>query len=124
LIEVPMHEMSVAAALVEQLQRIAAEQHALRITEVEVQCGVMQQIVPEALQLAFEAASLDTPAAGAKLRIVEEGLTARCRGCGEQFQAAIDDYRCPRCKQADVELTSGRDILLRTVVCETRGEVA
>ncbi len=119
-----MHEMSIATALVGQLQRIAAEQHAVRIREVEVQCGVMQQVVPEALQLAFEAASTDTLAAGATLRIVEEGLAAQCRACDERYAAALDDFRCPRCHTADVVLVAGRDVVLRTVVCETEDEAA
>jgi hydrogenase nickel incorporation protein HypA/HybF len=113
-----MHEMSIATALLEQLRRIAAEQQAARIVEVEVHCGVMQQVVPESLQLAFEAASTDTLAAGARLKIVETGLAARCRSCGEQFEAAIDNYLCPRCRTADVEIVAGRDIVLRSVVCE------
>ncbi|HPM22410.1 MAG TPA: hydrogenase maturation nickel metallochaperone HypA [Phycisphaerae bacterium] len=119
-----MHEFSIASALVDQLQRIAAEQRATRIIAVEVHCGVMQQVVPEALRLAFEATSTDTPAAGATLTIVEEGLVARCRACDVCYAAAIDDYACPRCRQADVELLAGRDIVLRTVTCETQDGVA
>ncbi len=114
-----MHEMSIAMALVDQLQRIAAEQHATRITEVEVRCGVLRQVAPEALELAFCAASADTPAAGAVLTVVEEGLRARCRACGQEFEAAIDNYLCPQCRMADVELLAGRDIVLQSVTCET-----
>ena len=96
----------------------------MRIREVEVQCGVMQQIVPEALQLAFEAASADTLAAGATLHIVGEGLVAQCRTCDERYAASLDDFRCPRCQTADVQLVAGREIVLRTVVCETEDEAA
>ena len=119
-----MHEMSIASALMEQLLRIAEEQRAARIAEVEVHCGVMQQIVPESLRFAFEALSAGTPAAGATLRIVEEGLVAQCRSCGERFEAAIGNYLCPKCQVADVEIVAGRDIVLRTVVCETEDKAA
>lgn len=113
-----MHELSIASAMMDQLLRIAGEQRARRITEVEVVCGVMQQVVPEALELAFEALSADTPAAGATLRIVEEPLEVVCRLCGTRFEAEIDDYLCRRCNAADVEIVAGRDIVLKTVVCE------
>lgn len=119
-----MHEMSIAVALVDRLTRLAAEQHAVRIVDVEVECGILQQIVPDALLLAFEAASADTPAAGAKLKIVEEGLAAHCRNCGQHFEASLDDYRCPQCGRADAELIAGQDVVLRTVVCETENEAA
>ena len=113
-----MHEFSLAAALVEQLQRIAGERHVRRIVEVEVRCGAMQQVVNESLELAFEAASSDTPAAGARLKIVVEDLVVRCRACGHSFSAAIDNYLCPQCKMADVEVLTGRDVVLQSVVCE------
>lgn len=113
-----MHEFSIATALMEQLQQIADQRHATRIVEVEVHCGVMQQVVAESLQLAFAAVSAETLAAGARLRIVEERLAARCRSCGDSFEAAIDNYLCPRCRTADVEITAGRDIVLQSVVCE------
>jgi hydrogenase nickel incorporation protein HypA/HybF len=113
-----MHELSIATALVEQLQRIAAEQRAARITEVEVRCGVLRQVVPDALQLAFEAASAETLVAGAVLKVVEEGLRARCRTCRQEFAAAIDDYLCPRCRTADVELLAGQDVVLQSVTYE------
>lgn len=119
-----MHEMSIATSLMDQLERLAEEQAVVRITEVEVVCGVMQQIVPEALQLAFEAVSADTVAAGAVLTIVEEGLVARCQSCGRQYEPAIDDFRCPACGTANPELLAGRDIVLRSVGCETEGEAA
>jgi hydrogenase nickel incorporation protein HypA/HybF len=113
-----MHEFSLAAALVEQLQRIADERHVRRIVEVEVHCGVMQQVVSESLAMAFEAVSADTPAAGARLKIVVEELVVRCRACGSSFAAAIDNYLCPQCQTADVEVIAGRDVVLQSVVCE------
>jgi hydrogenase nickel incorporation protein HypA/HybF len=113
-----MHEFSLAAALVEQLQRIADEQHARRIVEVEVHCGVMQQVVNEALEVAFAAASAETPAAGARLKIVTDELVVRCRACGNSFAAAIDNYACPQCRTADVEVVAGRDVVLQSVICD------
>jgi hydrogenase nickel incorporation protein HypA/HybF len=114
--------MGIATSLMEQLERIAAAERAVRIVEVEVVCGVMQQVVPEALQLAFEAVTAGTLAEGAALAIKEEAMAARCRVCGRTYAPRIDDYLCPECGQADAELTAGQDIILKSVVCETDGE--
>ncbi len=114
-----MHEMSIAMGLMESLLDVATEQRARRILEVEIICGVMQQVVPDALQLAFEAVTQNTIAQGARLKIVEEAISVRCRACGQQYAAAIDNYRCPLCSQADAEIVAGRDIVLRSVTCET-----
>jgi hydrogenase nickel incorporation protein HypA/HybF len=111
--------MSIAMGLMESLLDVATEQRARRILEVEIICGVMQQVVPDALQLAFEAVTQNTIAQGARLKIVEEAISVRCRACGQQYAAAIDNYRCPLCSQADAEIVAGRDIVLRSVTCET-----
>ncbi len=119
-----MHEMAIASALMDQLLRIAAENRATRISEVEVRCGVMRQVAPDALQLAYEALSDGTPAAGARLTVVEEGLVARCRTCNRPFAAAVDSFLCPDCGRADVEIVAGDDIVLQSVVCETERQAA
>ena len=119
-----MHELSLAQELVHQLERLAAERGIARFTEVIVRCGAMQQVVPESLALAFEVLTPDTPAAGAKLKIVAEPIRARCRACGSSFEAAIDDYTCPACARADVEIIAGRDLVLQTVTGEAADAAA
>ncbi len=114
-----MHEFSLATELVAQLLRIADERKIVHYTAVVVRCGVLQQVVPEAFAQAFELLVRDTPIAGAKLEMLNEPLAARCRHCGERFTAEIDDYTCPQCGQADVELVAGRDMILQSVTGET-----
>jgi hydrogenase nickel incorporation protein HypA/HybF len=113
-----MHEFSLAAALLDQLLALAAAQHATRIATVHVRCGVLQQVVPEALELAFTAVTAETLAAGAHLELTVEPLAARCRTCQREFAPPLDDLRCPACRHADVDIVAGRDIVLQTVVCE------
>lgn len=119
-----MHELSIAAEMIRQLEGLAEEHGAVRIVEVEVVCGLMRQVVPEALQTAFEVVSAGTVAAGARLKISEQSLTARCRACEREFEPTLESFRCPACGQADVEMTGGHDILLKSVVCETADEAA
>lgn len=117
-----MHEMSIATSLVEQLERIARQRRMTRVVEVEVRCGVLQQIVPDALELAFQAASAGSVAAGATLRVIEHPLLVRCRRCGREFSAAIDNYLCAACSAADVDILEGRDIVLQSIVGEAEKE--
>ena len=119
-----MHEMGIASALVEQLAALARQHGVARITALHVVCGAMRQVVPEALQWAFAAASAGTVADGATLTVSEQGVTGRCRHCGQQFAAQIDDYRCPQCSVADVEVLTGQDIVLESVMCEMQDETA
>ncbi len=110
-----MHELSIAAALVRQALDVARENNLARIEVLEVEVGVLQQVVPEALDLAFQAESRDTPAAGAVLRQVEVPMQARCRSCGHDFVPDIDCFQCDACGRADPDIVEGRDIVLKTL---------
>ncbi len=113
-----MHEMAIAASVVEHVLKVAEQAGAVRIEAVELEIGVLQLVVPEALELAFAAATQDTRAAGAKLKMTPVAALAECRQCGLRFEPAIDNYLCPHCQQADVQVVAGRDILLKSVMCE------
>ncbi|MFW6163985.1 MAG: hydrogenase maturation nickel metallochaperone HypA [Planctomycetota bacterium] len=110
--------MSIALALVEQLESVAAEHQAERIVAVSVRAGVLRQIVPEALEMAFETAAEGTCAEGATLELEIAPAIARCRRCGHRFQPELDSFLCPRCEQADVEIVEGEDIVLTSITAE------
>jgi len=113
-----MHEMAIAAALVRQLEAVAAEHGLTRIDAVTVRAGIFRQIVPDALEAAFEAVAQGTCAAGAMLTLEIVPPLARCRPCGHQFAPDFESFLCPRCGQADVELLEGDDIVLASVTAE------
>jgi hydrogenase nickel insertion protein HypA len=110
-----MHEMAIAVELLGQLQAVAAENDLSRIEEVTVAAGAMRGIVPEALDVAFEAVAQGTVAEGAALRLEVVAPLARCRTCGAEYEPMADSFLCSRCNQADVEIVEGDDIVLKTV---------
>jgi len=123
-----MHEMAIATELLAHTLS-AVEAHAdpaspqpgnERIEEVEVEVGLMRLVVPEALELAWQAACEGTAAEGASITITEVPLAARCRSCGRTFDPEIDNYLCPDCNEADVEICAGNDIVLKTVTCRSK----
>jgi hydrogenase nickel incorporation protein HypA/HybF len=110
-----MHEMSIATELMRQLEALAAEHGAARITEVEVAAGELRGVVPEALELAWRGVCEGTVAAGASLKLTVTPAEARCRACGRTFRPEVDRYVCDDCNEADVDLLAGNDIVLTSV---------
>lgn len=119
-----MHEMSIAVELLRQALEIAAKYKATGIEEIEVQVGVLRQVVPEALELSFRAAADGSSAAEARLTITQENAVAVCRACGCMFLPQIDDFTCTQCGQADARLVAGNDIILKTMSCRVPEEVS
>ncbi|NLV24908.1 MAG: hydrogenase maturation nickel metallochaperone HypA [Deltaproteobacteria bacterium] len=114
-----MHEMSLASALMEEIDRISRQNNILRIDEVELRIGVLKQVVPQVMEEAFRAVSLGTLAEGAILRQVEIGARALCEDCGMEFVPAPDDFLCPVCGKFSRNLLEGDEILLGSLTCVT-----
>lgn len=115
-----MHELSIAASMLDGVLQAAEQAGATRVEVVEVELGAMQLVVPEALQVAWEAIRTDTLADGAVLKIEEVPVEAECRRCGRRFEPDIEcSFCCVHCGQADVRITRGNDIVLRSVICQT-----
>lgn len=114
-----MHEMPIAAAIVEQAVQAVAPHRATRIDSIEVEIGRMRQIAPEALEVAFAAVSDGTIAQGARLEITEIEMEAVCRRCAHRFRPEIGLYICPNCQQADVQIVAGNDMILMSITAQT-----
>lgn len=110
-----MHEMAIAVELVEQLDALAVKHGIEYIESVDVTAGVLRQIVPDALQMAFAAAAEGTCAAGAALNLKIVPASARCRICKHEFLPEPDTYLCVVCNRADVEIIQGNEIVLTSV---------
>jgi hydrogenase nickel incorporation protein HypA/HybF len=81
-----MHEWSVTVDLLQQLERIAQEQHPGRITGVRLRLGALAHLSPAQLQACFALATRGTLLEGAQLQI--EVLTDRA---APQAQAIVLD---------------------------------
>lgn len=117
-----MHEMSIAVEIVRQVEQVARQHQATRVDEVEIEIGVLQQVVPEALRIAYESAIEGTIAEGSTLVMTEEKMVARCGHCNEQFEPELDDFTCPHCRQAEAQVMAGNSITLKSIACETPEE--
>ncbi len=119
-----MHELSLAEALVEEIERIAARENALRALRVTLRVGALSGADPEALRFAFPVAAEGTVAAGAELAIETEPFRVRCAACGAETEADPLDVRCPACGATTVEAVGGADLALRAVEFAVDSEMA
>jgi len=113
-----MHEFSLANQIFIQLQEMAVSHNMAGISRVTIQAGRMRQIVPEALDAAFEAIVSGTVADGAALQLEIIEPLVECRACGHRFAPETDSFQCAECGQADVDIVEGNDIIIRSVEYE------
>ncbi|MFF2244095.1 hydrogenase maturation nickel metallochaperone HypA [Arthrobacter sp. NPDC058130] len=106
-----MHELAITQGLVEAVLNRTGDRH---VTGVNLRIGPLSGVLPDAVRFCFEVVSADTPLAGAALTIDESEGRARCRSCHDEFVLEDMFLLCP-CGSADVEIVSGRELLVTSV---------
>ena len=114
-----MHELSLAASLLEMLEERAREHAPCRVTAVTVRLGRLSGVVPDLLESAFESVKKGTVAADAVLAIEVVPFRFRCRACGGESFPDEPPYVCSACGAADIELLGGMDLVLERLEIET-----
>jgi hydrogenase nickel incorporation protein HypA/HybF len=113
--ESPMHELSIMQSALEQALEQARQAGAQRVHEIRLRVGALSGVVPEALQMAFEALTVGTTAEKAVLKI--EAVPARfwCVSCDREFASEKIFAECPRCRCVSRELCTGRELELASL---------
>lgn len=106
-----MHELSITQSLVDAVLERTGER---TVTGVNLRIGPLSGVLPDAMRFCFDIVSAGTSLAGAQLKIDEPRGLARCRSCGTEFELADLILLCP-CGSADVEVLSGRELMVMSV---------
>ncbi|MFF2327257.1 MULTISPECIES: hydrogenase maturation nickel metallochaperone HypA [unclassified Streptomyces] len=111
-----MHEMSIAMAVVGQVEEAARDGGAVAVTSVRLQVGELAGVVPDALSFCFELACAGTVLEGAGLVIDSVRARARCVPCADEWAVGMPPLLCcPGCGEATAELLSGRELQIADV---------
>jgi hydrogenase nickel incorporation protein HypA/HybF len=110
-----MHELAIAESVLAIVERHAAGR---RVVEVQVRVGHLRQVVPSALEFAFELAGRGTVAEGATLVLEQVAAAGRCRACGERTTFAAFPFICEACGGWDIELTQGQELQVEALELE------
>jgi hydrogenase nickel incorporation protein HypA/HybF len=102
-----MHELSIAQSVVTIASRHAAGRHVRR---VEVEVGHLRQVVPSALEFAFELLVSGTELEGAELAIESVPAAGRCRDCGSETTLNAFPLVCGACGGLDLQITAGEEL--------------
>jgi hydrogenase nickel incorporation protein HypA/HybF len=117
-----MHELSIAQDLLEIVSRTAAENNLRRVSRLRIVLGALGNVIPDALEFAFDVAGRGTVAEGAELEIVEVPVTVRCNACGAETVLEDFAFVCTECGSVDVTVLRGKELYLDSIEGETAEE--
>ena len=111
-----MHELGIVMNVLEQVDSVAAEYKAEKVTKVTMEVGEVSTIVPDLFTDAFNWAKKKTEyLKEAELEmIIIEGRTY-CQSCGETYKTTEYGKKCPHCGSLETYLLTGDQVIIKDI---------
>ncbi|GAA1697695.1 hydrogenase maturation nickel metallochaperone HypA/HybF [Fodinicola feengrottensis] len=106
-----MHELSITQSIVEAVTDKTGDR---QVRRVELEVGKLAGVVADSVLFCFELVTEGTTLAGARLDIVEKAGRGTCRGCRADLELTTLIVLCD-CGSADVDVTEGTELRIRSV---------
>ncbi|MGA9060090.1 MAG: hydrogenase maturation nickel metallochaperone HypA [Terracidiphilus sp.] len=114
-----MHELSIAASIVEAVNESASAYPRARVKEVRLRVGALASVVEDSLQFCWELATEGTPLAGAALVVQKLPVVVHCDACSVDAEIeGVQSFRCPRCGELAADLRQGRELEIDSIELE------
>jgi hydrogenase nickel incorporation protein HypA/HybF len=123
-----VHEFGITQEILRSVLDASEQAGAVKVNVVNVTIGDLAEVVPDALQFAWEALTPGTLAEGAVLEVTETPGRSQCLECGTRFVHDRFDRRCTQCGSfatktfgGDELRIDGVDVDLPDAVGDVRG---
>jgi len=106
-----LHELSIAAAILDRVAAEAARHAGARFTKVGIRVGELSGVDPEALSFGFEALKTESPWERLALEIEYCCRKQCCRHCQHTFTSSNNyETQCPKCGAGNTILVAGEEL--------------
>jgi hydrogenase nickel incorporation protein HypA/HybF len=105
-----MHEFGITQEILRAVLEASDAAKATRVNIVHVTVGELTEVVPDALQFAWEALTPGTIAEGAVLEVAETAGSSLCLQCSEEFTHDRYDRVCTRCGSFATKVVAGDEL--------------
>jgi len=119
-----MHELSLAAGILEIVQHNVPPVDAARVRAVRVRVGELAGVVPDSLAFCFAAIVAGTPYATAVLAIDHVPADAACSECGRVTGLSAAQVVCPACGALGLAIRHGEELQVVDVELDDAPEMA
>ena len=110
-----MHELGILSSMLKTLDQIMIDEKLEHIEKIVLQVGEISGVVPHYIEECFPAATYKTKYEDLVLEMEVIPGIVRCNDCGEEFNAAECDLKCPKCGSQNLFPLSGREFVLKEI---------
>lgn len=115
-----MHERSLAARLIEQVDQELADRGLVDLSEVHLAIGEFSGVEPALLASAFDELASQHWQRDVRLKLDIVLVTAQCEGCGSTFRVERFHFACPDCRSGSVKVIQGEEMQLVSLTAVRR----
>jgi hydrogenase nickel incorporation protein HypA/HybF len=113
-----MHEQSIVESILALALENAEKEKASKILRIYLVVGELSGVVEDSVEFYFSFLSKGTIAAEASLFFMHVPAQLRCRNCDTVFLPEKMNFNCPKCKEQQVEIVSGRELYIDSLEVE------
>jgi hydrogenase nickel incorporation protein HypA/HybF len=117
-----VHELSIAAAILDKVAAEAQRHPGARFTKVGVRVGEISGVDPDALSFGFECLTKNTEFDPLPLEIEFCRRFQRCVACAHEFPAPDSMTTCPTCGYERTECIGGEELDIAFIEIEEEAE--
>ena len=111
-----MHELSIAASIVDSESEAAAAYTGARVKEVRLKIGALASVIEDSLQFCWGITVEGTALEGSKLVIQTVPVSIHCAACGRDGELeSLQSFRCPHCGEPATDLRQGREMEIDSI---------
>ena len=110
-----MHELSIAQALVTQIEEASRENGSGSVIAARIVVGGLSGVDADALRFAFPIATEGTSLADTRLDIEEDPAIIACNSCGARTTPDFPLPLCNACDSVDVTIEGGQHLTLPSI---------
>jgi len=113
-----MHELAIAASLLDRVQTHVDRLGAVRVMTINLVVGERAGIVDDSLRFSFELLTAGTPAEGARLNLRRTPMRFRCPRCDRDYSPHGADFRCADCANVGEVIDDGSELMIESLEVE------
>lgn len=111
-----MHELSIVFDVIDQVEKIAKENHVKRVDEITLELGEVSSVIPDYFRDCFYwAIKKSTYMKECKCNIIVLKAQSFCKKCKKTFDTSPFGKECPNCHSHETYLLCGDEINIRDI---------
>jgi hydrogenase nickel incorporation protein HypA/HybF len=111
-----MHELSTVVYVIDQVEKLAAENDLTVVNSVTLQVGEVSAIIPEYLESFWKfARKRSNMLQETELKIESIEAVTYCQDCGKTYPTLKYAKQCPYCKSYNTFLVTGNEYIIKEI---------